>query len=351
MIAFLLVLFGCGSTEEVAAAERHVPNPRALRVEVARLDASTDARMEIALPGEVEGSRDVMLAAALGGQVEQVLVDKGDAVREGQVIARIDAEIYGAQLAQAEAQLAQAQVDYDRLGRLGDLAAESQRAQAETALKIATAQVRAAQAQFNRSVVKAPFSGIAADVYPSRGEFLGPGTPVARIVQLDPVKVSLAVPDRDVVGLHPDMEVTVQTAAVGVPFAGRVSHVGRAADSRTRSFPVDVELANPDGQLLPGMIATVRLERSLPQGTIAVPQDWIVTRRTGQGVFLESDGFAKWSPVTLGEVLHDQVVVTSGLDPGARIVVSGHRDLVDGDAVLVSREGVCCTDGRPRFGG
>ncbi|MEZ4321297.1 MAG: efflux RND transporter periplasmic adaptor subunit [Myxococcota bacterium] len=351
MIVLLVSLLGCQSTEAVADAEHHVPNARAIRVEVAQLDEADDSRMEMVLPGEVEGSQDVMLASALGGQVEQVYVEKGEAVRAGQVLARVDGEIYGAQLEQAEAQLAQAQAELARLEKMGDLRTDSQRVQAETSVKIATAQVRAARAQNDRAQIRAPFSGVAADVFSSRGEFLGPGTPVVRLVQLDPVQVTLSVPDRDVVSLRPEMEVTVFTAAVGRPFPGRVAHVGQAADLRTRSFPVDVELPNPDGLLLPGMIATVRLERPLPEGTIAVPQDWIVTKRTGQGVFLESDGFAKWTPITLGDVLHDKVVVTSGLEPGARVVVTGHRDLVDGDAVLVSREGTCCAAGRPQFGG
>lgn len=351
MIVVAALLAGCASTPEAAQADREAPNARAIRVEVARLESADSARMELALPGEVEGSEDAVLSSALGGQVERVLVHKGQPVQAGQVIARVDAEVYVAQLEQAEAQHAQALAAKTRVERMGDLATASQQLDAETAVKVAAAQVKVARAQVDRAVVKAPFSGVAADVFPTRGEFLGPGTPVARIVQLDPVVVSLSVSDRDVVGLHPDMEVTVQTGAVGIPMQGRIAHVGRAADLRTRSFPVDVQVDNPDGLLLPGMIANVRLERALPGGTLAIPQDWIVTRRAGQGVFVEQDGFAVWTPVVLGEVLHDQVVVSQGLAAGSRVIVTGHRDLVDGDAVLVAREGICCEAGRARFGG
>jgi len=349
-MTLLLLLWGCSSTEEAAQADRHAPNARAIRVEVARLDSDSDTRLEITIPGEVEGSEDVLLAAALGGQVESVPVSKGDSVRSGQVLARIDAEIYGAQLAQAQARLSQAEAESTRVQQLGDLASDSQRVQVDTQLKIARAGVRASAAQHDRAVIRAPFSGVAADVFASRGEFMGPGSPVVRLVQLDPIKISLSVSDRDVVGLQPGMEVEVQTAAVSTPFSGAIRHVGRAADLRTRSFPVDVELPNPDGALLPGMIATVRLGRALPADTLAVPQGWIVTRRSGQGVFVESDGYARWAPVTLGEVLHDQVVITDGVEAGARVIITGQRDLVDGDAVLVAREGVCCERGRPVFG-
>lgn len=349
----LISLLACSSApaEGQAATERHAPDATAARVEVATLEPTVDVAMNLSLPGEVEGSEDAVLSSALGGQVEKVLIGKGENVRAGQAIARIDSDIYGAQLAQAEAQRDQAAAELQRVQAMGDLASDSQRLQAETQAKIRAAQVRAAQAQMSRAVVKAPFSGIAADVFPTRGEFMGPGSPVARVVQLDPAKVTLSVADRDVVMLESGLEVIVKTAATPEPVVGRIAHVGRAADLRTRSFPVDIEVPNPDGLLLPGMIATVSVERPLTPGTLVIPQDWVVTRRTGQGVFtVGDDGFAKWVPILLGDVLHDQVVVQDGLAPGARVVIAGHRDLVDGDKVLVSREGFCCANGRTTFG-
>lgn len=349
--AWWWMLGGCGAAPEGERGDRQAPSARAIRVEVARVDAEQVASMQLTLPGEVEGSEDVVMSAPLGGQVDAVLVRKGEPVRAGQVIARIDGEVYAAQLEQAEAQLASAQATFDRVDRMGDLASASARLDAETALRVARAQVRLARSQVSRAVVTAPFTGVAADVLPGRGEFLPPGSPVARIVQLDPVVISLSVSDRDVVALHAGMDVIVTAGAVASPLPGTVRYVGRAANTRTRSFPVDVEVPNPDGVLLPGMIASVALERSLPEGTVAIPQDWVVTRRSGQGVFVEQDGFARWTPIGLGDVLRDQVVVTGGLAAGSRVVVTGQRDLVDGDAVLVSREGVCCTEGRVLFGG
>lgn len=352
MTLLLLALMGCGAPEAatVPAAERRAPDATASRVEVARLEPEQAATMELQLPGEVEGSKDVVLSSALGGQVERVFVNKGESVNAGQVIARIDSEIYGAQYAQAEAQRDQAQAELVRVESLGDLASRSQLLQAQTSLKVAAAQVRAAGAQLSRALVKAPFTGVAADVLPSVGEFMSPGSPVARVVQLDPATISLAVADRDVVLLEPGLEVTIKVGASPRPLTGRIKYVGRAADLRTRSFPVEVEVANPDGLLLPGMIATVAASRPLPEGTVTIPTDWVVSRRVGQGVFTAAEGYAKWTPIELGEVLHDQVIVRSGLERGARVVTAGHRDLVDGDKVIVSREGVCCTNGRTLYG-
>ena len=142
---------------------------------------------------------------------------------------------------------------------------------------------------------------------------------------------------------------TVSAASRSRTYEGAISRVSPAADLRTRSFPVEVEVPNPERELMPGMIARVRVERPIAENATVVPQDWIVTRRDQRGVFLVSESTAVWRDVQLGQVIHDQVVVTQGLEPGDRIVVTGHRDLVDGDPLIISREGRCCKDGRPKF--
>ena len=163
------------------------------------------------------------------------------------------------------------------------------------------------------------------------------------------MKVSLSVPDRDVVALSAGMPVQVSTPAVADTLQGRVLEIPAAASTRTRTFLVDVEVPNPDRRLLPGMIAQVTVRGDIEQGAVVIPQDWVVTGLQGPGVFIETDGVAHWQAVTLGRVTYDQVVVTDGVSFGDRVVVLGHRDLVDGDAVLVTREGRCCATGRPVF--
>jgi membrane fusion protein (multidrug efflux system) len=144
--------------------------------------------------------------------------------------------------------------------------------------------------------------------------------------------------------------VSVGTSALSGLRTGRVVRIAPAADVRTRAFPVEVEVPNSDGALLPGMIARVSASRPVAEGAMVIPQDWIVTLRDEQGVFVTKGDVAEWRDIELGEVIHDRVVVRSGIQPGDRIVINGHRDLVDGDPLIVAREGRCCADGRPTFG-
>ncbi len=348
-----LALAGCSqpaaSTETVPERSALTPPPDAsVRVEVAALNP-TVAETVISLPGEIEAVRDADVASAMGGLVQAVLVDEGDRVSSGQVLARIDVDLHQATLAQATAQLEGAQAEVERTSRLGDLATQTAIVNAAVQLKIAQAGVAQAQARLDRATVRAPFSGVIATVSLERGEVAGPGSTVVRLVKLDPAQVTLAVPDRDVVTLRVGDDAQVTTHAQSGVVAGTVSHISPAANLKTRAFRVVVDVPNPGGTLLPGMIAQVQVARTLAQDALVIPQDWVVTRLADQGLFVDEDGVARWRAVTLGDVVRDQVVITGGVGPGDRVIVTGHRDLVDGDSLLVAREGVCCTQGRVTF--
>lgn len=348
---FLSLLWGCGASEAEsaqAAAARTPPPSRAVRVEVVELEPA-NATLELDLPGEVSGERDANLAAANGGFVERVRVSEGEYVQKGASLMSVDSAIYAAQLEQADAQLEQAALDLKRIEALGDLATDANLTGARTQVRVAQASRDLAAARMARAVVKAPFSGVVASVAVEEGEVAQPGSPVARLIQLDPAVVTLSVSDRDVVALAVGAPVTVTTAANSQRLSGVVKRVSPAADLRTRAFPVEVEVSNADGALLPGMIARVTAERPVAESVMVIPQDWLVTEGDRRGVFVTQGDVATWRDVTLGQVIHDKVVVTEGLSQGDRVIITGHRDLVDGDPLIVSREGRCCTAGRPTF--
>jgi HlyD family secretion protein len=354
ILALLASLAGCDAGAE-QSNERPNPAPkgdiassRAARVEVVEVEPS-DAALQLDLPGEVGGQRDANLAAANGGYVERVLVAEGDEVTEGQVLAYVDVGLYDAQLDQATAQLDQARADLARLEKLGDLATSAQLESARTQQRVAAATVAQATNRLSRAVVRSPFAGVVADVAVERGEAVGPGAPVVRVVQIDPAVVELSVSDRDVVSLVAGTPVTVTAASRSETFEGTVARISPAADLRTRAFPVEVDVPNPDRLLLPGMIARVRVDRPVKQDAVVIPQDWLVTRRDERGVFVVVEGTAIWREVELGDVIHDRVIVRSGLAAGERVVVTGQRDLFDGDSLIITREGRCCRDGRPDF--
>jgi membrane fusion protein (multidrug efflux system) len=352
----LLVVVGCSSAEgqngqdddEAANDEAAAAPSTASRVEVAAIRES-EAGFELNLPGEIRGAHDATLGSAMGGFIERVLVENGDEVRRGQTLIRVDSQSASVRVAQAEVELRSAEREVQRGARLGDALAQAQRDNYQTRYDAAAAAHRAAQLTLSRSIIKAPFDGVIANLEADVGEIAPPGAPLVRLVELDHVKVTISVSDRDVVALSAGMPARVTTDAASGTFEGRVSHINPAADLQTRSFLVDIELDNPDRTLLPGMIAQVRIAAALAEAALVVPQDWVVTKMDGLGVFVEDAGVARWRPIVLGSVVRQQVVVTEGLSLGDRVIVTGQRELEEGDEVLVVREGECCTAGRVRY--
>lgn len=345
------LLAGCGGAEAQKQSDTtalDVPQATGTRVEIATLQPSS-ARLDISLPGEIVGADDALLGSASGGFIERVSVKEGDAVSKGQALIQVNTAVFAAQRQQAEANLALAQATLKRTEALGDLASDAQLDQVRTQLAIAESNAELARISHSRSVIRSPFSGVVSQMNASRGEIANPGAPLVRVVQLDPIHVRISVSDRDVVSLKPGMKAAVSTEAIGDVFPGTVTHIDPAADLQTRSFTVEISVDNPDGRLLPGMIATASIGGELASDTVVIPQDWLVTRIDGVGVFIDSDGVASWRDVTPGQVIHDQVVVKDGVSVGDRVVFTGHRGLAEGDALLKTREGVCCTNGRVTY--
>ncbi len=322
----------------------------ATRVEVATI-ASTSSDLNLALPGEVEGSKEAMLASAIGGFVEKVEVEVGQVVKKGETLARIDARMQRAQARLANVEVVDAKREYDRLVQLEDSVPRASLDAASTRLERARATLAVQQIMVSRATINAPFDGAIASVSIEPGEVAAPGAPLIRLVQLDPIFVTVAVSDRDVVGLTVGDKASVSVGASPELIAGTITRIAPAADTSTRAFEVEVSIANEARTLRPGMIANVRLSQAGATDRMLIPQDFLVTKLEGNGVFvIDENDKAAWRPLELGGVVRDQIVVLSGLKIGDRVVVLGQRNLAEGDALLVAREGQCCTDGRVRWG-
>ncbi len=336
-----------GASAQPAGSASPKTGPK-VRVEVAEL-LPTKESLVLELPGEVEAARDALLAASLGGHVERVKVKTGQKVKKGQALVWVDSATHRARASQAKVEYKAAKRELARAKALGTTIPKAEVEAAETRLRAAEAAVSTARVSASRAVIKSPFTGTVVDVDIEVGEVAAPGVPLVRVVKLDPVKVSVAVSDRDVVALKEEMPALVKFAARGETANGQVTRIKRAADLRTRAFQVEVELDNPDGKFLPGMIASVHIDTKSKADQIVINQDWLVTRRKDVGVFLVRGNVARWRPLSLGQVMRDRVVVSKGLTKGDVIVITGHRELVDGDRLIINRRGRCCREGRVEF--
>lgn len=295
----------------------------------------------------MEAEDRVRLTAEIPGRIEAVPFREGQRVAKGQVIARINARLASAQVDQskagaelAAATLARTEALHKRQLASGqDLEiARAQFAQANAALEIA-------QANLDKAVIRAPVSGQATRVLAKVGEMAAPGVPLMEVVNLRRVKVEANVPEGDIALLQNKSRVSVSFEAYpGRAFEGFVSEIGLVANTTTRTFPLEITLDNQSNMLRPGMLARVTLVRQRFDDVVVVPRDAVLDEVDGKSAYVLDGQKARLSRVVLGPARGAYAVVREGLQPGQQLIVLGHRQVVDGQRVEVTKNEACCNN-------
>ena len=367
------VLMVCAALLPLAACERvqgQVEAP-STAVKVQKVNGVPSAP-PLRYSATIEADRMVNVAFQTSGYVETILqrrgvdgiarlLQPGDSVAAGTVLARVRETDYRARLAQAagavrevEAAQSKAALDLERARALFASASltkpEFDSAQAAfdanaAQLASARAQLAVANTALGDTAIVAPFSGVVIARQIEVGALVNPGVVGFVIARVAPVKAMVGVPDLHIGSLKPGDRLRVTSeAAPATQFEGLISSIAPSANDQNRLFTVEVSIPNRHGELRPGMVASVEMpanrdSREEPSGA-AVPLGAIVrSGEGGYGVFVvEGQGtgaVARARAVQLGDVRGNQVVVTSGLSTGETIVVSGPGLLADGNRVRI----------------
>jgi RND family efflux transporter MFP subunit len=381
LLAWPLTACSRSEAEKVAAKA-----PEPIAVETVAIEAR-------ALPGALDVTGALMadaqtdVASETEGRVTQVLIERGQVVAAGAVVARLDDQDAANQLKEAQATEAQTlaklgltpgrpfdaqqtpevrqarvtlermEVEFQRYERLVQQGAVSrseydlkrndylaQKEQVEVRVNEARQLYQTLQAQGARvamarktladTTIRAPYAGLIMEKLVNVGQYVPKGGKVAVLVRVDPLRVELAIPEAAVSAVRRGQKVsfTVQTYP-GRPFEGVVAYVGPALKADSRSLVVEAMVPNRRGELQPGLFATARIE--LPAGA-PMPLAPASAVRTEAGVsrlFVVANGRAELRFVQLGRAVEGQVEVLRGLKAGERVVTSAPTTLGDGAPV------------------
>jgi membrane fusion protein (multidrug efflux system) len=341
----LATVWGCGDGAQAEDSQNIEGYTRVINVEVETVVAQPFSET-IRLTGTVQANQDVLVAAEETGVIREILVDKGSWVEDGQALFRMDDDLLGAQVDQARALSEMARETWERRKRLWEedrVGSELVYLEARYAAEQAAANLKLLEERLERTTIRSPITGIMDSREVEVGSMVPAGTPVARIVDNNPLKITAGVPERYAVDVRPGTQASVTFDVMpGEQFQGRISYVGTVVDPGNRTFPVEFRLRNPGGLVKPEMVANVSvIRRTLPEA-IVVPQEALVRVEGGFVVFVVEDqegaSVARSRSVEVGPGQENQVVILTGLEPGERLVVVGQQSVAAEDRVNVVAE-------------
>lgn len=296
---------------------------------------------KINLPAQVEAFEEVWVKAEVPGQIIDVHIKEGQMVEAGQILVKLDDGDYRARLARIEANYSLAKQNYDRISALvkKKYTPPTELDEIKAQLKDLAAQRNEALLALNRTSIKAPISSLLNKLKAKKGDFVGVGDPVAQILEIDKVKVTVGVPESDVASIFDLEEADVIIEALGKQrVKGKKIFLSRKPSTLARLFDLELKVPNPDRRILPGMFARVELVKNVYEDALAVPLYSIITQDSKHFVFIEKDSHAEKREVALGTLIGSEIHITSGLQPGERVIVVGHRLLDNGQEVEVIKD-------------
>lgn len=319
-----------------AASEPPLPVAKAANVQVTLLTPSTVVEIASA-NGVALAVSDIVYSAELAGKIEYLPVEIGDRVRKGQVLARVDFRSLRAQASQVEASYGLSKTTLERLASLeaDELVSPQQMDEVRSQMASAESQRAFIRSELAKAAVRADKAGVVANVFAERSEFVGPGTPIVQVVDLREMIVETHLAETQVAGVTKGAAAEVEFDALDETVPGVVEAVVPAADRESKTFTVRVKVENADERILVGMSARVRITVRTLEDVIAVPQNAVLEGKDGRSVFVAVNGEAVKRAVSLGAVDGDRVVLRDGVKPGDQLIVVGHRDLTDGQAITV----------------
>jgi len=327
---------GCGKGKaDAAAAAAKGAAPPAIPVEVAvaQRDTVIDA---IAATGQVEAMQSIELRADVAGRLTEILVKEGSLVARGAALFKIDDAELRAEVARAEADRDLAQQSLQRTRELQAQRASSQAdlERAEATFRSTNAGVELLKVRLDRTTVRAPFSGILGQRLVSLGDYINSDSKLATLQTVDPERAVFQVPERYATSLKQDQRITFQVAALqDRQFVGRVDFVDPVVQLPARTITVKAVVANPKGELQPGMFVEVRLETALRPNAVVIPEEAILALQQESFAWVVVEGKATRRVVSLGVRTPGFVEITDGVRAGEQVVIGGVEKMSEGAPV------------------
>ena len=291
----------------------------------------------------IEAFAEADVIAKVGGEVRELLVEEGDEVSKGQVLARLDGERLRLELNESEAKLRKLQRDFERNVDLQakGLISDGDFEKIKYEMEALEAAFNLASLELDYTQIRAPIDGVVARRFVKLGNTISEGDALFKVTSLDPLVAYLHVPEREYRNVDPGQTVGIEIDALGgETIVATVSRVSPIVDPQTGTFKITVEIVDEQRRIKPGMFGRIGVIYDVREDALQIPRSAIIEDQGTASVFVVEDGHAVRRQVETGYGNKGMVEIISGLRDGEQVVTVGQAGLKQDSRVnVINRAG------------
>jgi membrane fusion protein (multidrug efflux system) len=340
-LSVVLALGGCdsGNAEGEPKGDDEEEETPPVPVEV-RLASRGDVFATYTGTASLESDQEALVVAKVTGEVKQLLVEEGDFVRAGNVMARLDGDRLRLELKRSEANLRKLRQEYDRNVELHEKGLVSVGAfeGMKYELDAMMAANNLARLELSYTEIVAPIDGLVSERFIKVGNTISVNDPVFQITDMDPLLAYLFVPEREFRKLRVGQEAQVALDAIpGTVFSASIDRISPVVDPQTGTFKVTLAIYDDSARLKPGMFGRFRIVYDAHIDVVMIPRVAVIEDDTRQSVFIVNDGVAHRRIIRTGYSREDQIEIVEGLTGDETVIIIGQNGLKEDAAVNVVR--------------
>ena len=294
----------------------------------------------LSLSGTLEANEEIDIRSEVSGVVESINFEEGSRVSKGQILLKVNDIELRAQLSKAKTAQQLAAENQRRAGLLLEKQAISQEEFdiSNADFESAKAESQLISAQLSKTTVRAPFNGFIGLRSISKGSYVTPSTPIAKLVNTDKLKITFSIPEKYASQMKVGNTLMFTTSNSNEKYDATIYATEPQVDIATRTLKIRAVADNKEGKLFPGTFANVILPLQTVEDAILVPTQSLIPIQNGKVIFVSQEGKAKEIEVETGTRTDSMVRIISGIEAGDTILTSGVMSLKNGTPVKVDLE-------------
>ncbi len=330
--------------QQIDAIEKELAANKAEEVVQIKVAELSKQKFEhfIEVTGKVEAVQDVDVSPESSGVIKEVLVEEGQSVTKGQVMARLNTDLLERSVDELEVQLDLAKTSYERQKNLWDqnIGSEMQYLQAKNNKESLEKRITSLNTQIEMAEVKSPVNGVVDIVYQKKGHIGSPQMPFAKVLNISQIKVYGDIAESYITKIHKGDRVKLSFPALGETVDARIDQIGNTIDEHNRTFRVRINLDNSDKLIKPNLVSVIQLRDYVNEEAISVPALYVKEDFTGHYTYIvesrNGKDYAKKVYVSPGVTNNNITEVVDGLTAGMKVVSEGYNQIADGTLVQIN---------------